>query len=359
MSVIFLIFGATGSGKTVLVGFFILQSMKFGGKRIIFDKDRGLEIAVRAMNGSYEIIKPGTQTGFNPCQLPDTDENRKFLFNLFCKMLSTHAVLSENDIAVIGHAINGMYRLDRSERQLCHIASFFGAKKPDSLRNRFDQWHSDGAYAWLFDNAIDELSFENDVMGFDLSHILSDAVCKIPALMYLTHRVEQALENQRGMLFIDERWLALKDEYFIKLIEDWSRTQRKLNNIFGLATQMTNDVIGGNSKAIYESSACKIFFPNPNADKNVYVEHLGLSEHEYHLIKTLPDNEHYFLLNHGRSSSKQSLIARLNLAGNEDIIAITSARESSLKLCDEVRAESGNDSKIWLPIYLQRYKTMM
>ena len=47
----FLVFGAMGSGKTVLLGFLILQSMKFGGKRIIFDKDRGQELLVRAMNG--------------------------------------------------------------------------------------------------------------------------------------------------------------------------------------------------------------------------------------------------------------------------------------------------------------------
>jgi len=81
----FLVYGAMGSGKTVLVGFLIAQSMKFGGKRIIFDKDRGLEILVRALRGVYEIIKPGVPTGFNPCQLEDTPENRKFLSLLFKK----------------------------------------------------------------------------------------------------------------------------------------------------------------------------------------------------------------------------------------------------------------------------------
>ncbi len=83
----FLIFGAMGIGKTVLIGFLILQSMKFGGKRIIFDKDRGLEILVRAMRGIYENIKPGIPTGFNPCQMDDTPENRKFLSAFFQKIL--------------------------------------------------------------------------------------------------------------------------------------------------------------------------------------------------------------------------------------------------------------------------------
>ena len=39
-----LIYGAQGSGKTVLVGSIILQSMKFGGRRVIFDKNKALRL---------------------------------------------------------------------------------------------------------------------------------------------------------------------------------------------------------------------------------------------------------------------------------------------------------------------------
>lgn len=354
----FLIFGAMGSGKTVLVGFLILQSMKFGGKRVIFDKDRGLEILVRAMNGIYEIIKPGIPTGFNPCQLEDTQENRKFLASLFKKILTiNNEELLENDIALIENVIEGMYRLERHERQFCHIASFFGSKTKNLLRARFDQWHSDGAHAWLFDNAIDNLNLDSDVLGFDLSHILSDTVCKIPALMYLIFRVEKAIEGHRGMLFFDEGWLSLSDEYFRKMMDDWSRTPRKKNNIFGLATQVANDTVNSTiSKSINESSFCKIFFPNPSADKKVYIEEFGLTPHEYELIKTMPDDQRYFLLNYGRSSNKQSVVIRANLTGLEDEIAIISAREETLKLLDDIRAEVGNDPNVWLPIFHNRRK---
>jgi type IV secretion system protein VirB4 len=354
----FLVFGAMGSGKTVLVGFLILQSMKFGGKRVIFDKDRGLEILVRAMSGTYEIIKPGIPTGFNPCQLDDTPENRKFLSLLLIKMLSiNHVALPECDIATIGQAIDGLYRLDKQERQLCHIASFFGTKRHESLRARFDQWHSNGTNSWVFDNAVDRLNLNADVMGFDLGHILSDAVCKTPALMYLTYRVEKVLEGHRGILFFDEGWLALNDEYFRELMNDWSRTPRKKNNIFGLATQVANDTANSSiSKSINESAFCKIFFPNSSADRKVYVDEFGLSEHEYHLIKTLPDDLHCFLLNHGRSTNKQSVILRVNLSGMDDDIAVISAREETLKLLDEIRSQVGDDPRIWLPIFHRRRK---
>ncbi|MEO9204805.1 MAG: VirB4 family type IV secretion/conjugal transfer ATPase [Gammaproteobacteria bacterium] len=354
----FLVFGSMGSGKTVIIGFLILQSMKFGGKRIIFDKDRGLEILVRAMGGVYEVIKPGIATGFNPCHLEDAPENRKFLSSLFKKMLTANdELLTESDIALIENAIDGMYRLDRHERQFRHIASFFGTKKKDTLRARFDQWHGNGTHAWLFDNATDSLNLESDVMGFDLGNILSDKECKTPALMYLTYRVGKAIEGQRGLLFCDEGWIFLADEYFRELINDWSRTPRKKDNIFGLATQVANDTVNSAvSKSINESSFCKIFFPNPNADKKVYVNDFGLTDHEYELVKTLPDDQHYFLLIHGRGTNKQSVVIRANLAGLEDEIAVISAREETINLLDDIRTEVGDDPADWLPLFQSKRK---
>ncbi len=342
----FQVFGSMGSGKTALIGFLIAQSMKFGGKRIIFDKDRGMEIAVRAMRGVYETIKPGISTGFNPCQLDDTAENRQFLYELLKKLLTINGdVLNAQDNEVIQNAINGLYRMEKPKRQFCYLAPYFGAKKPGNLRSRFDQWHSDGSHAWLFDNANDSLNLEPDVLGFDLGHILAEKECKTPALMYLMHRVGQALEGNRGLLFCDEGWLMLADEYFKTLIEDWSRTTRKKNIIFGLATQVANDTVDSAiSRSINESAFCKIFFPNPSADRRVYVEALGLSEREYQLVKQMPDDLHCFLYVYGRGENKESVVLIPRMNGLEDDLAILSAREHTLALLDKVRAEVGDDS---------------
>lgn len=357
----FLVYGAMGAGKTVLIGFLILQSMKFGGKRIIFDKDRGLEIMVRAMGGMYEGIKPGIKTGFNPCHLPDTVENRTFLLALIKKMLTINsASLTDADINIIENAIDGLYQLpDFFSRQFCHMASYFGAKKQGSLRARFDEWHSDGQFAWLFDNENDSLDLYADVIGFDLGHLLKEAECKTPALMYLLYRVEQALENERGILFCDEGWLYLDDEYFKTSINDWSRTPRKKNNIFGLATQAANDTIhSAISKTINESACSKIFFPNASADRKIHIDDLGLTESEYNLVKTLADDQHYFLFVHGRGLNKESVVLTVNLQGLEDEIAIISAREETLTIMDQVIAEVGNDPNKWLSLFHERRKGM-
>ncbi len=65
-----LICGPTGSGKTVFIGFLVAMLSRQGVTQVIFDKDRGLEILVRALGGEYLPLKNGVPTGFNPLQLP-------------------------------------------------------------------------------------------------------------------------------------------------------------------------------------------------------------------------------------------------------------------------------------------------
>jgi type IV secretion system protein VirB4 len=351
-----LCFGTMGSGKTTLIGFLLTQSLKFGGKRIVFDKDRGLEILVRALGGLYEILKPGIPTGFNPCQLPDTPENRSFLNALFKKLLTTHNKnFDENDAELTNKVIARIYALPEQDRQFKHIAPYFGVKSKGSLRARFDEWHSDGAKAWLFDNETDQLNLNADVLGFELGAILDDPECKTPALMYLMHRVTLAIEGQRGGIFIDEGWRALEDEYFKKVINDLSRTPRKKNNFLCLATQAAEDAANTQiSKTLNEAAACKIFFPNPSANKTTYMESFGLTEREYEIIKKLDNNERYFLLNFGRG--KESVVVRVNLQGLEDEIAVISGRENTVKLLDQIRSEIGDNPKVWLPIFHEQKK---
>ncbi len=66
-----LICGPTGSGKTVFIGFLVAMLSRQGVTQVVFDKDRGLEILVRALAGDYLPLKNGIPTGFNPLQLPE------------------------------------------------------------------------------------------------------------------------------------------------------------------------------------------------------------------------------------------------------------------------------------------------
>ena len=60
------IIGPTGAGKTVLMNFLCAQAQKFNCRLFMFDKDRGAELFVRAIGGSYSVIQPAERCGFNP-----------------------------------------------------------------------------------------------------------------------------------------------------------------------------------------------------------------------------------------------------------------------------------------------------
>src|SRR6202000_2514927 len=69
------IIGPTGAGKTVLLNFLCAQAQKYNCRIFFFDKDRGAEIFVRALDGKYAHIDPGRRCNFNPLQLDDTLTN--------------------------------------------------------------------------------------------------------------------------------------------------------------------------------------------------------------------------------------------------------------------------------------------
>jgi len=353
-----LIFGGMGSGKTALMGFLLAQSVKFGGKRIVFDKDHGLEIAVRALGGVYDKLKPGHPSGFNPCQLPDTLDNRAFLATLFKKMLICHGQSwSEADAQQVAHVIEVLYTLPQQDRRFRDIAPLFGSKIPGSLRVRFDEWHSDGAQSWLFDNEHDQLNLEPDMIGIELGALLKEEAAKIPACMYLMHRINQALEGQRGALFVDEGWALVDDSFFENELENWGRTPRKKDRFLVLATHSPEDAVKSRvCDALITSSSNLICFPNPSASQDTYVTRLGLPTHLFEQVKNLNTSERFFLLYHGKG--QEGAIVRADLSDCPDVLNVLSGRESSVLLLNQLREQYGEHPDQWLEMFLKRIKDM-
>ena len=88
---------------------------------------------------------------------------------------------------------------------------------------------------------------------------------------------------------------------------------------------------------------------NPKARAADYVDGFGLTPHEYELVRTLPDDAHCFLVKHGADS----VVVRLNLTGERDLLTILSGRERTVRLLDDIRATSGDDPEAWIPRLLE------
>jgi len=346
----FTVIGPSGSGKTVVLNFLLAQARKFRPRIIFFDKDRGAELFIRAIGGRYDLLRPGTPSGLNPLQLPDTPVNRQFLID-WVTLLAGGADIDE--VARIKDAIDANYEQPEDHRRLRHLAELFrGGHRPtaEDLWSRLRPWWGDGERAWLFDNPTDKTDLSAEAVGFDMTQILDDPALRSPAMMCLFHRVEERLTGSPAIIVVDEGWKALDDDVFVRRIKDWEKTIRKRNGIVGFATQSAQDALESRiASAIIEQAATQIFMANPKARADDYIGGFGLTSHEFELVRTLPDNAHCFLVKHGNDS----VVARLNLSGEQDILTILSGRERTVRLLDEIRAETGDDPAEWIPRLLE------
>ena len=350
----FTVIGPSGSGKTVVLNFLLAQARKFRPRIIFFDKDRGAELFIRAIGGRYDVLRPGVASGLNPLRLDDTPDNRRFLIDWVGRLASVPGEpLSSDDAARIKDALDANFTAPPAYRRLRHFVELFrGGHRPHAadLWSRLRPWWGEGERAWLFDNEEDRTDLAAETVGFDMTRILDAPKLRTPAMMYLFHRVEERLDGTPSIIVIDEGWKALDDDVFVARIKDWEKTIRKRNGIVGFATQSAEDALGSRiSSAIVEQAATQIFMANPKAQARDYVEGFGLTLHEYDLVRTLPDSAHAFLIKHGNDS----VVARLNLSGEADILTILSGRERTVRLLDEIRGCTGDDPADWLPELLK------
>ncbi|MEK8755436.1 VirB4 family type IV secretion/conjugal transfer ATPase, partial [Escherichia coli] len=92
--------------------------------------------------------------------------------------------------------------------------------------------------------------------------------------------------------------------------------------------------------------ATMVFMPNPKADWDDYVKGFKLTEREYQLIKTdMAPGSHQFLIKHGHNS----VIAKLDLAGFSDELAVISGTADNVELLERIMQQVGDDPKVWLP----------
>lgn len=346
----FTVIGPSGSGKTVVLNFLLAQARKLGPRIIFFDKDRGAELFIRAIGGRYDLLRAGIPSGLNPLQLDDNAANRRFLTE-WLALLAGGADIDET--ARIKDAVDANFGQPVEHRRLRHFAELLrGGHRPHGadLWSRLKPWWGEGERAWLFDNPIDRTDLSAQSVGFDMTQILDDPAMRTPAMMYLFHRVEERLDGNAAIIVVDEGWKALDDDVFVRRIKDWEKTIRKRNGIVGFATQSAQDALESRiASAIIEQAATQIFMANAKARADDYIEGFGLTPHEYELIRTLPDNAHCFLIKHGG----ESVVARLDLTGERDLLTILSGRERTVRLLDEIRAESGDDPADWIPRLLE------
>ncbi len=350
-----LILGPSGGGKTVLLSALETMTRKYRHRSILFDRDRGCEIFIRASGGFYSVIEPGVPTGFNPLQLEDTPANRQFLIYWFSSLLVGQGNLSPAAKVEVTNVINANYTLDKDKRRLSIIAQFLPADFP--YHDNLSPWLEGGELAYLFDNPKDNLNLSrNTITGFDMTNLIGEGENDYSGSVfsYLFYRQQLSLDGTLTMCHMEESHQVLEHPFWVAWLKKKIPSYRKKNFAIVLSTQAPENILNSPLRPyLMSNTATFIFLPNSDAVYEVYVKGFNLTEGEYEWIKTIGDASHSFLFRQG----SDVMPMKLNLTGCEKYLKIFSGNEASIQRAERLWNEVGYEPKNWLPLFMNEQET--
>ncbi|WP_306043780.1 type IV secretion system protein B4 [Mameliella sp. MMSF_3455] len=286
-----LILGRPGSGKSVLAAFLMAMARRANARLFVFDYRAGMEIAVRALGGSYSTVRAGRPTGLNPLQTETDARGQAWLADWLATLLE------RRDRPLTPVQTNRLQEVVRQNASASHkglrnwsdFASLLVSTDDEGdLFERMQEWTAEGRYGWIFGaNPQDTFSLAGDISGFDLTGIL-DSECereRMAVLSYLFRRVERVIEDRKPtVILIDEAWKALDNAYFAERLSNWLVTARKQNAVVVMMTQYASQLERTRTgKTIVEAVPTQILLPNIRASEADYAM-LGLSEKELDIL---------------------------------------------------------------------------
>lgn len=356
--------GQSSAGKTVMLGFLLAQAQKFNPTCVVFDKDRGMQIAIAAMGGKYLPLRNGECSGFNPFHLEPTRANLIFLKILVKQLVSSqNDPVTHNDEREIDQALDTvMTHIDRPLRRLGMLLQSLPNPAPDSnarptVHARLQKWCEGGEYGWLFDNATDEIDLTtHSLYGFDVTEFLENPATRTPTLLYLLYRTESMIDGRRFIYIFEEFWKILDDPQFEDFVKNKLKTIRKQNGICLFSTQEPGDALESNiAKTIVQQIATLILLENPRADAADYIEGFKLTRPEFEALKAIPSGSRRFLVKQGG----QAAVASLNLADFDDALLVLSGTPDNADIAEAAIAERGENPAEWLPAFLRQVRARM
>ncbi|WP_309770785.1 type IV secretion protein [Agrobacterium larrymoorei] len=301
-----LVLGQTGSGKTLGTAFLVSQAQRLNVRTILFDKDNGFEMAVRAMGGRYAPVWMGQETGFNPMRAEADARGAAWLTDWL-------TALTENDggqlnpvqIQALNDAVQANTTADPRLQNFEQFRSQLRATDDEGdLYNRLGRWDVTGQFGWLFGGKeTDPLAFDNRLTAFDLTEIFDNDLVRTAWLSYVFRRIERLVEDEHPtLLILDEAWKLLDDPYFEARLKDWMLTMRKKNVAVILLTQRVSHIKNSAAgDAILESAVTRLVYPSA-FNTEAELAPLNLTPTESTFLQISNADNHLVLLKSGGDS---------------------------------------------------------
>lgn len=353
------ILGATGAGKTTLQTTLLSFLERYGCRLFAIDKDGSMRGFIEAQGGTYFRLASGEPTGLNPFQLPDNPFNRTYLYDLVESCGRKLGVdIPAEDKKDIKRAVDNVFELPFAQRRFGVLLQSIPDRGENCLARRLADWcygEVDGRYAYALDNETNAFDWEQFVrVGFDVSDFLvAGHPATEPILSYLFH-LKTLMTRAGGLLatVVEEFWLPLKYPTTANQILDVLKTGRRRDEFIVLVTQSPEDAIASPLlPAILQQTPTKIYLPNPDAEYTTPdgggYSRFGLTMKEFQKLQKLGLQSRMFLVKQGSQSS----IAKLDLNGMGDDIAVLAMAAEDFPILDAAKAQAGSHPDQWVPAY--------
>ncbi len=291
-----LVIGATGAGKSVLVGFLALSFLRYSNSRVhIFDLGRSHLVPCLAAGGTHFDFGSPTAPALQPLRHVDDESERVWALNWLESIYElTGALPDATDRLELNHTLTLMSHTSMDLRTLTALH----LTVPMRLQDTIERYTIKGPFGRLLDGDS-EIPSSARMQVYELGQVLElgDAAI-VPLLTALFRRIERSLDGSPTLIIIEEAWAALMRTRFAERIKAWLLTLRKRNAAVVIVSHSPAQIAAlPNAALITESCPTKIVLPNPDADApdvaKIY-RALNMNEREIGLIANAERKRDYY-----------------------------------------------------------------
>ena len=251
----------------------------------------------------YHVAGDDETLSFCPLQYLDRSSDRAWACEWIDQICGLNGLVTTADQRnKISEAIKSLH-----EGKHTTLSDFVSTVQDKAIRQVLHEYTLAGSMKHLFDADQDTLGLDS-LTVFEVEELMSLAPkYGLPILLYLFRRIERSLRGNPAAIILDEAWLMLDHPVFREKIKEWLRVMRKANCVVIMATQSVSDATNsGIVDILKDSTATKIFLPNPNAhdaDSGALYRRFGLNEREIEIIAGATPKKEYY----GRTDDHQRL----------------------------------------------------
>lgn len=302
-----LVMGPSRSGKSVLVNFLIAQFRRYEeGNVFILDKDYSCRIPTVLQDGVHiDPLSEDRPVKLNPCKMLGNPEHVAW-FKDWVEILITYrdgAILSADDSKTLWDVIQNLRSLNPDKWRLKALHSML----PKHLQIKLEPWIEGGQYP-LFDNDEDSFSFggftciENGALLNSLNKTLPIAFAE-----YAFKRLEMMLDGTPTLIYVEEFWFLMANEFYCGRFRDWLKTLGKRNAFMLMSTQSLDDIEKSSIfSTIVDNVPTRVFLPNSQAyvHRDMYRDKFGLNDKQIDRIARATPKRQYYIVSTGTGISR-------------------------------------------------------